>query len=263
MSKQPRRIWGLDRWTAAGTLALAMISVDASAQRANELTPAPGEVRLTLKMGERSVAFPAKVAPIARETVPFEAGGHAVTPEGRQAMIRLQDALFRQPGGSLILVVYGEDEATAFKRARAVRGELAERHSMDPARIIATGRKADGHAGDLAVVDVFAADPTRCGGCGDSTFRTIALDSAAMQLVTVTPETLPSAAAAGAPTTAATKPAPARRAAATRVELPPAAARPAIKAAAATSASGACPRPKIIIDDYYPGGPIVPCRPGR
>ncbi|MGL4242584.1 MAG: hypothetical protein ACRCTI_15850, partial [Beijerinckiaceae bacterium] len=27
--------------------------------------------------------------------------------------------------------------------------------------------------------------------------------------------------------------------------------------------SGACPKPRIIIDDYYPGGPIVPCRPAR
>ncbi len=88
-------------------------------------------------------------------------------------------------------MVYGEDEALAFRRARAVRGELAERHSMDPARIIATGRKAQGHTGDLSVVDVYAADATRCGGCAGSTFRTIALDSAAMPVVTSTAEALP------------------------------------------------------------------------
>jgi hypothetical protein len=256
----------MTRIALAGGIAAAALTAAAVAQQAKDLMPQAGELRLTLSMGNRTVAFPAKMTPIARESIPFEAGGHAVTPEGRQAMIQLQEALFRQPGGSLILVVYGENEALAYQRAKAVRGELAERHSMDPARIIASGRKAQGHAGDLAVVDVYSADPTRCGGCGTSNFRTIALDSATMSLVTATAEALPTATATSAP-----KPAPPPRTAA-------APARPTVIAAPATAPAptqvfatvsapqatpGACPRPKIIIDDYYPGGPIVPCRPNR
>jgi hypothetical protein len=253
----------------AGALAAALASAAAIAQNADQLMPQTGEVRLTLKMGARSVAFPAKIAPIARESVPFETGGHAVTPEGRQAMIRLQEALFRQPGGSLVLVVYGADEALAFQRAKAVRGELAERHSMDPARIIASGRKAEGHAGDLAIVDVYGADPTRCGGCGSSTFRTIALDSATMAMVSVTPEAVsqqaaaqsaPRAAAASPPAPMAAKPAPAQPTRSAPVVI---AAAPKAEVTAAILPNGACPKPKIIIDDYYPGGPMVPCRVTR
>jgi hypothetical protein len=245
----------------------------AIAQQADQIMPLPGEVRLTLGMGARTIAFPAKMAPIARESIPFEADGHAVTAEGREAMARLQEALFRQPGGSLVLVVYGEDETLAYRRAKAVRGELAERHSMDPARIIAAGRKAEGHQGDLAVVDVYGADATRCGGCAGATFRTVALDSATMGLVTMTPETLPQAATAPKPAT----PPVATRTAVGQPRIaaasPAAAAVPTPRAApaltpppgrvTAVQATVGCARPKVIIDDYYPGGPIVPCRPAR
>ncbi len=248
------------RIAVAGGFAAAALTAAALAQQAKDLMPQPGELRLTLSMGGRTVAFPAKLTPIARESVPFEPGGHAVTPEGRQALIQLQEALFRQPGGSLILVVYGENETLAFQRAKAVRGELAERHSMDPARIIASGRKATGHAGDLAVVDVYSADPTRCGGCGASNFRTIALDSATMSLVTATAEALPTA--ASAPTSRAVA-APARPAAAAGPKAAPAPSQIASAGSAQQATPGACPRPKIIIDDYYPGGPIVPCRATR
>jgi hypothetical protein len=274
-SKFPR---GNRHLALAAGLAAALASMAAFAQQTDQLTPQAGEVRLTLSMGARTVAFPAKMTPIARESVPFEAEGHAVTAEGREAMIRLQDALFRQPGGSLVLVVYGADESLAYKRARAVRGELAERHSMDPARIIASGRKAEGHGGDLAVVDIYSADATRCGGCGGSSFRTIALDSATMNLVTVTPEALPQQQAAATAAAAQQKapqartpartaaPKPARAAESDVIPAPaprPAAiARTEQRAVASMSASG-CPRPRIIIDDYYPGGPIVPCRPVR
>jgi hypothetical protein len=261
------------KFALAGVFAAALASAAAIAQNADQLMPQAGEVRLTLKMGARNVAFPAKIAPIAREPVPFETAGHAVTPEGRQAMIRLQEALFRQPGGSLVLVVYGADEALAFQRAKAVRGELAERHSMDPARIIASGRKAEGHAGDLAIVDVYGADPTRCGGCGSSTFRTIALDSATMAMVSVTPEAIPQQqpaqaaarpaarpATVGAPAQPAAKPVPAEPARPVPAIVP---AAPKAEVTAAALPVGSCPKPRIIIDDYYPGGPMVPCRATR
>jgi hypothetical protein len=269
----------MSRYALGAGLAAALVSAAAVAasQQADQLMPQAGEVRITLAMGARTVAFPAKITPIARESVPFETGGHAVTQEGREAMIRLQEALFRQPGGSLVLVVYGEDETLAFQRAKAVRGELAERHSMDPARIIASGRKAPGHQGDLAVVDVYGADPTRCGGCAGATFRTIALDSATLGLVTMTPEVLPQAASQA---TAAKPPVPARtapRAAAAAADSPVQAAKPTPAPAQrilpvlpqtepkmqASAVVSSCQRPKIIIDDYYPGGPIVPCRAGR
>jgi hypothetical protein len=251
---------------AAGGVALAQT------KSAAELMPLPGEARLTLTMGDRSVAFPTRIAPLARETIPFEANGHAVTEAGRQAVSRLHEALFRQPGGSLVIVVYGENEALAFQRARAVRGELAERHSLDPARIVATGRKTSGHAGDASVVDVYGADATRCGGCGASTFRSIALDSATLALVTSFAEALPAARMPAAQPEAAARPAaapPARPAArpqpAEAQRAAPAAPRIQAAARPATAApeSAGCPRPRIIIDDYYPGGPIVPCRAGR
>jgi hypothetical protein len=262
---------------AAGLLALSAATGFAQ-QRAADLMPLPGEQRLTLTAGGRVVAFPTKIAPIARETIPFASNGHAVTEEGRQAMTRLQEALFRQPGSSLILVVYGEDETLAFQRARAVRGELAERHSMDPARIVATGRKAEGHSGDIAVVDVFAADATRCGGCGGAPFRTIAMESGAVQLMTSMAEALPAARPAEQPSVVARQSTPpVQTAPRQRIAAPeavPAAPTPAVAprriasapqmapAPAAKAATG-CQRPKIIIDDYYPGGPIIPCRPQR
>ncbi len=258
MSEAARHMTRIRRAAMIGAIGLALASAAALAQTAAQLMPAPGEIKLSIAMGQRTVAFPAKSEPLARETIPFEAGGHAVTEEGRTAMGRLQEALFRQPGGSLVVIVYGDDEKLAFQRARAVRGELAERHSMDAGRIIATGRKAEGHAGDLAVVDVYGADPTRCGGCNGSTFRTLALDSAAMQLVTVRPEMLPQAQVSAAPARPAPAPAPRppqRQAAAET-------AAPAPRAAAPRQAEG-CPRPRIIIDDYYPGGPMVPCRASR
>jgi hypothetical protein len=261
----------LTRKISSGIAAAVVVTLAVGAAHAqlnaSDLLPAAGEQRLTLTIGGRSVAFPAKITPIAQVTVPFESAGHAVTEEGRQALVRLQEALFRQPGGSLILVVYGENEALAFQRARAVRGELAERHSMDPARIIATGRKAEGHAGDLAVVDVFTADATRCGGCGTSTFRTVALDSGAASLVTSTAETLPgvvqqprTAAEPRALTPEQAIPRPPK----VQTAAPKAAAQPAMprqQAAVrpAQQPAAGCVRPRIIIDDYYPGGPMVPC----
>lgn len=267
---------------AGGGLAVAQ-------QRAADLMPLPGEQRVTLSTGTRTVAFPAKTNPIARETIPFESKGHAVTEEGRQAMQRLQEALFRQPGGSLILVVYGENESLAFQRARTVRGELAERYSMDPARIIATGRRAEGHTGDLAIVDVFGADATRCGGCAGTPFRTIAAESGTTALVTSFAEALQDAKPA-TPATAATPPrvSPARavpqQAAApapgpVQPASPPRTPAPALRESPTQLAAPAprgpataprempaqtgCERPKIIIDDYYPGGPLVPCRVNR
>jgi hypothetical protein len=135
---------------------------------------------------------------------------------------------------------------------------------MDSARIIATGRKAEGHAGDLAVVDVYAADATRCGGCGGSTFRTIALDSGTSALVTSIAEAVagarPATQASAEPKAAAPRPQRIQPAAAPVPQAPAVAVAP--RQQAAVQSSG-CARPKIIIDDYYPGGPIVPCRSTR
>jgi pyruvate/2-oxoglutarate dehydrogenase complex dihydrolipoamide acyltransferase (E2) component len=162
---------------------------------------------------------------------------------------------------------------------------------MDPASMIATGRTVPEHTSGLTVIDVHTVDPASCTGCGNATFRTLAYDSGTVRLVTLIPEILadqgakpepvitaaraapvrqitraaPPPEPAAAPMQAA-KPAPvARKATAVKTEptnkdyIPPQEAR-RLKEHSMALASGGCPRPRIIIDDYYPGGPLVPCK---
>jgi hypothetical protein len=290
--------------------------------------PRAGEMRLNLKMNGTSAAFTGAMEPIAREQVPFADGEHSIGQNAREAVAKLQQKLAGGKGKTMIVVAYHADEMTAYRRARAVRGEMIERFQMDPASMIATGRTVPEHTSGLTVIDVHAVDPASCTGCGNATFRTLAYDSGTVRLVTLIPEILadqgakpapavavqaakpapvrqivqatpapeatidPVQAARQTPAVPVTKPAPIRQImranplpepaiAPVQAAKPSVVARkaPAIKADTADKdyvppqelkrlkertmalAGGSCPRPRIIIDDYYPGGPLVPCRP--
>jgi hypothetical protein len=273
----------------AGTAALATLLVVGAARAEEAAPPAPDEVRLTLTLNGRSVAFNSTLEPLARRTIAFEGQDHAPTESLRAVAAELAPLLAAAPAKSAFVVVaYAADPVVAYRRARALRGDLIERHQIGAARLVATGRAAPGHSGGATIVDIQAIDPAACSGCGETPFRTIAYDSGTTGLVTVLPERLASAGAApkpavpqavvskpvlsqpAAPTAAASridppKPvrseAPVRPSAAAVVSPAP---RRIVPATAAPRApmirqAGGCPRPKIIIDDYYPGGPLVPC----
>jgi hypothetical protein len=281
----------------AATALIAGVLIQAGPTAANEAVPGPGEVRLTVRLNERNVSFPSALEPVARKTITFETKEYAPTDEMRQGVAELKAALAAlKPDASLIITAYASDDFIAYRRARAVRGELIERHQMDASRIIAAGRIAAEHTGGATVIDVNQVDPTKCTGCGPTPFRAIAYDSGTMRLVTVLPEMLAATAQpqaqkaeASAPVAAAPvvapKPAPVaiprapvQQAAKPKetetksgriIAAPPAAVQPpqAIQRPVAQriatpqprAAAGGCPRPRIIIDDYYPGGPLVPC----
>jgi hypothetical protein len=243
------------------------------------------KMRATITLGVRKVSFAGDLEPLARRAVAFDAATADVTDSARLGVAELKDALAEARGkkglaasSPIVVIAYGQDAERAYRRARAVRGELIERHQADPAAIVAAGRQAPGHTEGTTVVDIYAIDPATCAGCGETPFSTIARDSGAMKLVTALLEAAPAARqAAGAapaprvaprriaaPLATAPRIAPAPVSTPSPSALAPASPQPdaAVKPAPRriqVSAAG-CPRPRIIIDDYYPGGPIVPCR---
>lgn len=147
-------------------------------------------------------------------------------------------------------------------------------------------------------VDLVPLDPARCGGCGDVPFRTLVLDTGVQKLVRATAEdtVVPASQVAGKDgketKDVAAAPVPPVRQQATekapqRASAPAPAPRSAHKLAYDRSAEprydgrtvlvepddygqqrrrisrsvnrGGCQMPDIIIDDYYPGGPLVGC----
>ncbi len=279
--------------------------------------PRAGEMRLNIKMNGTNAAFTGAMEPVAREQIPFADGEHSIGQNAREAIATLQQKLGTVRSKTMIVVAYHADEMTAYRRARAIRGEMIERFQMDPASMIATGRTVPEHISGLTVIDIHTVDPASCTGCGNATFRTLAYDSGTVRLVTLIPEILADQGKKPEPVITATKPAPVRQivraapapeptiatvqttrpapvrqivraapaqeptAAPAKAEKPTPVARNAatIKAEASNKdyvspqeirrlkertmalASGSCPRPRIIIDDYYPGGPLVPCKP--
>ncbi len=266
MMRATMKLLGLGYLLALATAAPSLAVEPAAAVAA----PAADEIRLTIRMNERSFGFLAKQEPLARRTMVFETTDHAPTDEMRVAVAELVPLLQAAPADkAFVITAYAADPTVAYRRARAVRGELIERHQVAAARLVAAGRAAPGHVGGSTIVDLHVIDPAGCAGCGETPFRTIAFDSGTSRLVTMLPERLASGAAAPAaalPKPAAPKPAAARQETARIVPAAPLPPRPAPDLRPLRSpmpiATGACPRPRIIIDDYYPGGPIVPCRPG-
>lgn len=254
---------------------------------AQEQAASAAQMKLTLTLGTRAVAFQGPLEPVARRAVVFEAATADIGDDARQGILDLQKALPTKAAGdagTLVVIAYHANPEVAFRRARAVRGELIERHQMDPARLIAAGREAQGHSGGPTVVDVYAIDPTTCAGCGESSVATLARDSGTMRLVTALLQTAPNQRQATGAAPAPLRAPPREKAMALSrdakelVAPAPAAAKPAdvkigrpiampshktpsvSRVAPALPPVAGCPRPRIIIDDYYPGGPIVPCR---
>lgn len=230
--------------------------------------------------------------------IAFAPGSWEVTSEARRAITQLRD-VFRgnaPKGAPFAILVSGGDEVVNYRRARALRTQLIEMQLEDAVKVAIAARAAgEGQANDdgQARVDLVPLDPARCGGCGDVPFRTLVLDTGVQKLVRASAEdvVVPISQVAGkegretgditaAPLTSvrqqATEKAP------QRVQAP----RPAQKLAfdrpaeprydgrtvfvdtddygqqrrrISRSVSRGCAMPDIIIDDYYPGGPLVGC----
>lgn len=236
--------------------------------------------------------------------IPFAPGSWEVTSEAQRAIGRLRNE-FRgnvPKGAPFAILVSGGDEVVNYRRARGLRTALIEQQLEEAAQIMIAARAAgEGQSADdgKARVDLVPLDPSRCGGCGNTPFRTVALDTGVSKLVRATSEDV--IVAASSPNSAdkqsnevtavplpaprprlsedrpAAAPAPApQRARAARPEapalsMPAAPPRPLARTAMverdsyqapkrrATRGRAGCPLPDIIIDDYYPGGPLVGC----
>ncbi|MFC5421164.1 hypothetical protein ACFPOB_16530 [Bosea eneae] len=258
---------------------------------------------LKLEFSSRTISF--GVAQAAREImttrqIPFAPGSWEVTSDARRAITQLRD-IFRgnaPKGAPFAILVSGGDEVVNYRRARALRTQLIEMQLEDAGKVVIAARATgEGQAADdgKARVDLVPLDPARCGGCGDASFRTLALDTGVQKLVRASAEdaVVPASQVAGKDgkdTDVATAPLPPVRQQATekapqRVAAP--VPRPAQKLAVDRSGEprydgrtvlvepddygqqrrrisrsvsrGGCQMPDIIIDDYYPGGPLVGC----
>ncbi|HEV7327582.1 MAG TPA: hypothetical protein VGN91_21155 [Bosea sp. (in: a-proteobacteria)] len=231
--------------------------------------------------------------------IAFAPGSWEVTSEARRAITQLRDVFRGNApkGAPFVILVSGGDEVVNYRRARALRTQLIEMQLEDAAKVaIAARATGEGQANDdgKARVDLVPLDPARCGGCGDVPFRTLVLDTGVQKLVRASAEdvVVPASQVAGKDgektTDVATAPVPPVRQQATEKAPPRAQApRPAQKLALDRSAEprydgrtvlvepddygqqrrritrsasrGGCQMPDIIIDDYYPGGPLVGC----
>lgn len=260
---------------------------------------------LKLEFSSRTVSF--GVAQAAREImttrqIPFAPGSWEVTSDARRAITQLRD-IFRgnaPKGAPFAILVSGGDEVVNYRRARALRTQLIEMQLEDAGKVVIAARAAgEGQANDdgKARVDLVPLDPARCGGCGDASFRTLALDTGVQKLVRATAEdtVVPTSQLAGKDgkdtTDVAAAPVPPVRQQATekapqRTQAAAPAPRPAQKLAydrsgeprydgrtvlvepddygqqrrrISRSVNRGCQMPDIVIDDYYPGGPLVGC----
>ena len=151
---------------------------------------------LKLEFSSRTVSF--GVAQAAREImttrqIPFAPGSWEVTSDARRAITQLRD-VFRgnaPKGAPFAILVSGGDEVVNYRRARALRTQLIEMQLEDAGKVVIAARAAgEGQANDdgKVRVDLVPLDPARCGGCGDTPFRTIALDTGVSKLVRATAE---------------------------------------------------------------------------
>jgi hypothetical protein len=230
--------------------------------------------------------------------IAFAPGSWEVTSEARRAITQLRD-VFRgnaPKGAPFVILVSGGDEVVNYRRARALRTQLIEMQLEDAGKVAIAARAAgEGQANDdgQARVDLVPLDPARCGGCGDVPFRTLVLDTGVQKLVRASAEdvVVPASQVAGKDgketADVAAAPLPPVRQQATekapqRVQPPRPAQKLALDRSAeprydgrtvlvepddygqqrrriSRSANRGCAMPDIIIDDYYPGGPLVGC----
>jgi hypothetical protein len=231
--------------------------------------------------------------------IAFAPGSWEVTSEARRAITQLRDVFRGNApkGAPFAILVSGGDEVVNYRRARALRTQLIEMQLEDAAKVaIAARATGEGQANDdgKARVDLVPLDPTRCGGCGDVPFRTLVLDTGVQKLVRASAEdvVVPASQVAGKDgketADVAAAPVPPVRQQATekapqRVQAPRQAQKLALDRSAEPRYDGrtvlvepddygqqrrrisrsvnrsGCQMPDIIIDDYYPGGPLVGC----
>ncbi|SEL49270.1 hypothetical protein SAMN04515666_10464 [Bosea lupini] len=229
--------------------------------------------------------------------IAFAPGSWEVSSDARRAITQLRD-IFRgnaPKGAPFAILVSGGDEVVNYRRARALRTQLIEMQLEDAGKVVIAARATgEGQATDdgKARVDLVPLDPARCGGCGDAPFRTLVLDTGVQKLVRASAEdaVVPASQVAGKDgqdtnVTAAPLP-PVRQQATEKTVERAQAPRPAPKLATARQAeprydgrtvmvepddygqqrrrisrstNRGCAMPDIIIDDYYPGGPLVGC----
>lgn len=229
--------------------------------------------------------------------IAFAPGSWEVSSDARRAITQLRD-IFRgnaPKGAPFAILVSGGDEVVNYRRARALRTQLIEMQLEDAGKVVIAARATgEGQATDdgKARVDLVPLDPARCGGCGDAPFRTLVLDTGVQKLVRASAEdaVVPASQVAGKDgkdTDVTVAPLPPVRQQATEKTVERAQApRPAPKLATARQAeprydgrtvmvepddygqqrrrisrstNRGCATPDIIIDDYYPGGPLVGC----
>ncbi|MGE7469079.1 hypothetical protein ACQKLX_06550 [Bosea sp. NPDC003192] len=231
--------------------------------------------------------------------IAFAPGSWEVTSEARRAITQLRDVFRGNApkGAPFAILVSGGDEVVNYRRARALRTQLIEMQLEDAAKVaIAARATGEGQANDdgKARVDLVPLDPARCGGCGDVPFRTLVLDTGVQKLVRASAEdvVVPASQVAGKDgketADVAAAPVPPVRQQATekapqRVQAPRQAQKLALDRSAEPRYDGrtvlvepddygqqrrrisrsvnrsGCQMPDIIIDDYYPGGPLVGC----
>lgn len=254
---------------------------------------------LKLEFSSRTVSFGVAQAAreiMTTRRIPFAPGSWEITSEARRAITQLRD-VFRgnaPKGAPFAILVSGGDEVVNYRRARGLRTALIEMQLEDAGKVVIAARATgEGQASDdgKARVDLVPLDPARCGGCGDVPFRTLVLDSGVQKLVRATAEDVivPASQLAGKdkPEVAAAPLPPVRQQAvekgSQRAQTPREAARkPTIDRAephydgrtvraepddygqqrrriSRSVSRGGCQLPDIIIDDYYPGGPLVGC----
>jgi hypothetical protein len=288
-----------EREGAPGTATTQLAQASGGSPDAPKVAERPQSLKL--EFSSRTVSF--GVAQAAREImttrqIPFAPGSWEVTSDARRAITQLRD-VFRgnaPKGAPFAILVSGGDEVVNYRRARALRTQLIEMQLEDAAKVVIAARAAgEGQASDdgKARVDLVPLDPARCGGCGDASFRTLALDTGVQKLVRATAEdtVVPASQAAGKDgkdTADVAAPMPPVRQQATekapqRAQAPRVVAqRPALDRSAeprydgrtvlvdpddygqqrrriSRSVNRGCQMPDIVIDDYYPGGPLVGC----
>ncbi|WP_156640152.1 hypothetical protein [Bosea sp. PAMC 26642] len=252
--------------------------------------------RLRLEFPARTVSLnipDAALTPTIAATVGFAAGSSELTAETRSGLDALRVLLRRDVPNAkaFAILVSGSNEALAHRRAKALRADWIARGVFTSERLVAAALVSNGTAGDdgRVRVEIVTLDPARCGDCGETTLRAIALDSGAARLVRATTDEIATA-KAGAPSSISdivSAPLPPPRPARTEAEddeVPAprakrsnrlaAEAQPARRTANLAYApagpvgswnrgdDGACRRPSIVIDDYWRGGPIINCRGG-
>ncbi|SON56891.1 hypothetical protein HDIA_3350 [Hartmannibacter diazotrophicus] len=250
------------------TFLVAIVATLLSAFYPSAKSFAAGEQSLMLQFPSRSIEARFDPARRSNLTVRYaHAAKELGTREAKEfgsAVSELSPKLGRD---GLVLMTVGfqvgnsADRALAYTRAQALRSKfLSTVPSMKPERLVIAALGMASNRGGVAT-DV-SVMPIRLANAPADAARTVALDSAFVGPVYAFDGQVPMPVARG---TAPGAPSPRPQPAMPRVRVTNE--RPVtvpVYEAAPDYRPGDCPRPVRVLDDFYPGGPIVPCgRPGQ